>query len=85
MTQFAYFEGAIVPVDQAKIGITNNTFHYGTGCFAGIRGYWNDEQQQLYIFRIHDHYRRFSFHVQSFVIIPTILWCHYPVACKNQF
>ena len=59
MTQFAYFEGAIVPVDQAKIGITNNTFHYGTGCFAGIRGYWNDEQQQLYIFRIHDHFRRF--------------------------
>ena len=59
MTTFAFFEGEIVPVDQAKISITNHTFHYGTGCFAGIRGYWNASQQQLYVFRLADHYERF--------------------------
>ncbi len=59
MTTLAFFEGEIVPIDQANISITNHTLHYGTGCFAGIRGYWNDTRQQLYIFRLADHYTRF--------------------------
>ena len=59
MTTLAYYEGAIVPIDQAKISITNHTLHYGTGCFAGIRGYWNDSHKQLYVFRLADHYTRF--------------------------
>ena len=59
MTTLAFYEGAIVPVEQATISITNHTFHYGTGCFAGIRGYWNEDRQQLYVFRLADHYERF--------------------------
>ncbi len=59
MTTLAFFEGNIVPIDQAKISITNHTLHYGTGCFAGIRGYWNETRKQLYVFRLEDHYRRF--------------------------
>lgn len=59
MTTLAFFEGNIVPIDAAKISITNHTLHYGTGCFAGIRGYWNAQHQQLYVFRLADHYSRF--------------------------
>ena len=59
MTTLAYFEGAVVPIDQARISITNHTFHYGTGCFAGIRGYWNPDHGQMYVFRLADHYQRF--------------------------
>lgn len=59
MTQYAYFEGAIRPIAEAKISIMNQTFNYGTGCFGGIRGYWNEDQKQLYVFRLRDHYRRF--------------------------
>lgn len=59
MTTLAFFEGNIVPIDAAKISITNHTLHYGTGCFAGIRGYWNAQHQQLYVFRLADHYARF--------------------------
>lgn len=59
MTTLAYFEGAIVPIADANISITNHTLHYGTGCFAGIRAYWNADQKQLYVFRMSDHYRRF--------------------------
>ena len=59
MTKYAYFEGEIVPIEQAKVSIMCNTFNYGTGCFGGIRGYWNADRQQLYVFRILDHYRRF--------------------------
>jgi branched-chain amino acid aminotransferase len=32
--------------------------HYGTGVFEGIRGNWNKEKQQLYIFRLREHYER---------------------------
>jgi branched-chain amino acid aminotransferase len=59
MTTLAYFEGKIVPFDQAKVSINCNTLHYGTGCFGGLRGYWNEAREQLYAFRLIDHYRRF--------------------------
>jgi branched-chain amino acid aminotransferase len=36
----------------------NHTLNYGTGVFGGLRGYWNEEQDQLYLFRPTDHFRR---------------------------
>ena len=55
----AYFEGKIVPYSEAKVGVMTHGLNYGTGCFGGIRGYWNDDEQQLYVFRPYDHFRRF--------------------------
>ena len=59
MTKFAYFEGAIRPIEEAKVSVMTHAFNYGTGWFGGLRGYWNAEQEQLYVFRIRDHYLRF--------------------------
>ena len=59
MTKLAYFEGRIVPIAEANVSIRCNTLHYGTGCFGGLRAYWNEEHKQLYAFRLLDHYRRF--------------------------
>jgi branched-chain amino acid aminotransferase len=59
MTKFAYFEGSIRPIEQARVSVMTHALHYGTGWFGGLRGYWNSERQQLYVFRIQDHYRRF--------------------------
>lgn len=59
MTKLAYFEGQIIPIEQATVSIRCNTLHYGTGCFGGLRAYWNEDHQQLYAFRLLDHYRRF--------------------------
>lgn len=59
MTKFAFFEGEIRPIHDAKVSVMTQTFNYGTGCFGGIRGYWNEEKKQLYVFRILDHYKRF--------------------------
>jgi branched-chain amino acid aminotransferase len=53
-----YFEGKIVPLSEAKIGILTHAFSYGTGCFEGIRAYWNEEHGQLYGFRVREHYER---------------------------
>jgi branched-chain amino acid aminotransferase len=59
VTQFAFFQGQIVPIEQAKVSVMTHALHYGTACFGGIRGYWNDDAEQLFVFRIRDHYRRF--------------------------
>ncbi|MDQ7029370.1 MAG: aminotransferase class IV, partial [Ardenticatenia bacterium] len=59
MATFAFFKGEFVPIEQANVNIRTHAFNYGTGVFGGIRGYWNADAQQLYLFRAHDHYRRF--------------------------
>ncbi len=56
---YAFFEGKIVPYSQARVGVMTHALNYGTGAFAGVRGYWNEEEQQLYLFRPADHYKRF--------------------------
>lgn len=56
---YAFFEGHIVPFADAKISVMTHAFNYGTGVFGGLRGYWNDEQEQLYLFRPADHFERF--------------------------
>lgn len=58
MPKFAYFEGKIVPFGEAKVSIMTHAFNYGTGAFEGIRAYWNEAQEQLFVVRLRDHYRR---------------------------
>jgi len=58
MTSYAYFHKQFVPLSEAKIGVMTNFFHYGTGVFEGIRGNWNNEQQQIYLFCLKEHYQR---------------------------
>ena len=55
----AYFEGKFVPYSDAKVGVLTHGFNYGTAVFGGLRGYWNKEEEQLFVFRPLDHYRRF--------------------------
>lgn len=59
LPKHAYFRGAIVPYSEAKVGVLTHALNYGTAVFGGLRGYWNPEQEQLYLFRPVDHYRRF--------------------------
>jgi branched-chain amino acid aminotransferase len=58
MATYAFFDGEIVPIEDAKISVMTHAFNYGTGCFEGIRAYWNQEQEQLYVFRMREHYER---------------------------
>jgi branched-chain amino acid aminotransferase len=54
----AYFEGRIVPIDEAKVSVMNHALNYGTAAFGGLRGYWNADENQLFIFRPVDHFTR---------------------------
>jgi branched-chain amino acid aminotransferase len=58
MPKYAFFKEGFVPIEEAKISIMTHGFNYGTGCFEGIRGYWNEQEEQLYVFRMREHYER---------------------------
>ena len=53
-----YFEGAFVPLAEAKVGVMTHAFMYGTACFEGVRAYWNADQGQLYLLKGREHYTR---------------------------
>ncbi len=55
---YAFFEGKIVPIEEAKIDIRTNALQYGTAVFEGIRSYWNQKTKTSYVFRMEDHYKR---------------------------
>lgn len=54
----AFFKGDFVPLAEARVSICAKALNYGLGCFEGIRGYWNSNGSQLYLFRAKDHYQR---------------------------
>lgn len=57
--RYAYFNGQIVPIADAKISVMTHALNYGTAVFGGLRGYWNEDEQQLFVFRPLDHFKRF--------------------------
>ena len=56
---YAFFRGRIVPYGEARVGVMTHALNYGTGCFAGLRGYWNEDEHELFVFRPRDHFKRF--------------------------
>ncbi|MBE2267196.1 MAG: branched-chain amino acid transaminase [Anaerolinea sp.] len=56
--KFAFFEGKIVPISEARVGVMTHALNYGTAVFGGLRGYWNADENQLFVFRPHDHFER---------------------------
>ena len=59
-TPYAYFQGQIVPLEEAKVGVMTHAFNYGTAVFEGIRGNWNADDGCLYLFRMREHYERLA-------------------------
>jgi branched-chain amino acid aminotransferase len=58
MPKYAFFEGKVVPIEEAKVSVMIHGLNYGTAAFGGIRGYWSAEEEQLFIFRPLDHFTR---------------------------
>ena len=57
-TQYVFMDGNYVPEQDAKISVKTHAFLYGTSIFEGIRGYWNEDHKQIYIFRMKEHFER---------------------------
>ena len=58
MTEFYFMDGEYVEASKAVIPVRTHAFLYGTAVFEGIRAYWNEEEKQLYAFRVPEHYER---------------------------
>ena len=53
-----WMKGQIVNVKDAMVNVLTPTSQFGLNVFEGIPCYWNEEEQQLYAFRLDDHYDR---------------------------
>lgn len=56
--EYIWLDGEIVPWAEAKIHVATEAVLRGENVFEGVRAYWNDEEQELYIFRNAEHLRR---------------------------
>ena len=55
-----WFNNHFVPLAEANVNILTHALNYGTGCFEGIRGYFEDAQQDLFLVRPVEHYERWK-------------------------
>jgi branched-chain amino acid aminotransferase len=53
-----FLNGKLVPPNEAVIGVNTVAFKYGCMAFEGIRGYWNERKEQLFVFRLGEHSQR---------------------------
>jgi branched-chain amino acid aminotransferase len=53
---YIYFDGDIVPQEEAKVSVLTHALHYGTSVFEGIRAY--ETSQGAAIFRLNEHSKR---------------------------
>jgi len=55
---WVFYNGDFGRYHDTKVGLMTHALHYGTGCFEGIRAYWNAKQEQLYLLQAPAHYER---------------------------
>lgn len=53
-----YINGRFCRYDEAKVGLLTHGLQYGTGCFEGIRGYWEEAEREMYLVLLREHYER---------------------------
>ncbi len=56
--RYIWFKNEIVNVNNAKINVLTPTSQFGLNVFEGIPCYWNENEKQLYAFRLDAHYNR---------------------------
>lgn len=87
---YVFYDGEIVDENEVSISIRSKAFNYGLACFEGIRAYYDEEADQLYGFRLKEHYERFLQSCKTMYInIPYTVeeLCKYTVELlrKNNF
>lgn len=56
--RYVWFKDQIINVNEAKINVLSPTSQFGLNVFEGIPCYWNEDEKQLYAFRLEDHFNR---------------------------
>jgi branched-chain amino acid aminotransferase len=55
-----YANGRFARYDETKVGLLTHGLQYGTGCFEGVRGFWSERDEELYLLHVRDHYERLA-------------------------
>ncbi len=53
-----WFKGELIKAKEAKVHVLSPTAQYGLNVFEGLRGYWSEEHNDLFIFRLDEHLKR---------------------------
>jgi branched-chain amino acid aminotransferase len=53
-----WFKGELIRAEYAKVQILSPTAQFGLNVFEGIRGYWSERHQDLFLFRLNEHLKR---------------------------
>ena len=53
-----WMNGTLVPEPEAKLPVNSAAVFYATNVFEGIRAYWNADDQEMYCFRLAEHFAR---------------------------
>lgn len=72
-----FFDGKFIDSKEALVPVGTHALQYGTGCFEGIRAYYNEKDQCLYVFRLEDH-------LQRLINSGKILFIHLPYSVKEM-
>jgi len=56
--QYVVFNGEVIEYEKAQIHVMTPCVRYGALVFEGLKAYWNDDYNQLYLFRAFDHSKR---------------------------
>jgi branched-chain amino acid aminotransferase len=54
-----WMNGRLVPQAEAVLPVNSAAVFYATNVFEGLRAYWNDADEELYCFRLLEHFTRF--------------------------
>jgi branched-chain amino acid aminotransferase len=65
-----YFKDAFINDTEMLLPIQAKVVQYGLGTFEGVRAYWNAEEEQLYIFRGLEHFKRLLDSAKIFSMTP---------------
>ena len=60
LESIAYHGGAYKPLNECGVNMATHALQYGTMVFGGVRGYYNADRDNLYLFRLADHFQRLS-------------------------
>jgi len=56
--EYVWLDGEVIPLSEAVFPVSTISASASTAVFEGIRGYWHQEQDQLYVFRCPEHMHR---------------------------
>jgi branched-chain amino acid aminotransferase len=59
--KYIFLNDEIVPWEEAKVHVSTVAFKFGTAVFEGLRGYWNEQQKQMYLFQMDAHMHRLEY------------------------